>query len=525
MRAHGTRSRSSDERDPATRQVAAPSAPVQRMLTLQRLAGNAAVARSVEAERHQHGPGCGHAAPTVQRREAPHEHGPGCGHGGVEDTGPTAQRSLLDAARNTPSTSLPGAFLAKAKPFFRNDRLSEGRVHDNPIAQRATAALGAEAMTVGKHIFLGPKADTKTLVHEASHLDKNIKGIPETGNNHGAGLTVTDPGQGSERAADTDSDAFMSGAGTAPSVVAQRSVAEQADGSDMAVQRSTGGGGATVQRVTDLAKQQGPSCWLYVLEAIAQHHGLPIKYLSVAMRAYPSTEDRDDRMRKERAQGNRVDGRRLAVTMMAEGLENMVERLDNWSQHAPNGGTAISRDAVSGLARRALKSDASVDKLDFTNGSAGFAGVREAYSQAHKRARQLVTMIGEPGDEVSELLGGTPLELDRGQEHSDVTTTLKLAKVPSYAGVRSRYPADTRGADVVDLTGEPLSGMRPTTHAVLFDGYDAATDIVTYKDPNAGNARFQVTSTQFQHMSGLSKLTLRGFGTSNKPPRVNELRD
>ncbi|MFJ7768863.1 DUF4157 domain-containing protein [Streptomyces sp. NPDC097107] len=219
------------------------SAPVQRMLDLQRLAGNAAVARSVETDRHQHGPGCGHAGPAVQRREAPHEHGPGCGHGAVEDTGPTAQRSLLDAARNTPSTSLPGAFLAKAKPFFQNDRLSEGRVHDNPIAQRATAALGAEAMTVGKHIFLGPKAvgNTKTLAHEASHLDKNIRGIPETGNNHGAGLTVTDPGQGSERAADTDSDAFMSGAGTAPSVVAQRSVAQGADDTGPTVQRSTDG--------------------------------------------------------------------------------------------------------------------------------------------------------------------------------------------------------------------------------------------------------------------------------------------
>ncbi|MFE2050151.1 eCIS core domain-containing protein [Streptomyces sp. NPDC059459] len=42
---------------------------------------------------------------------------------------------------------------AKAKPFFRNERLSEGRLHDTPIVQRATAALGAEAMTVGTHIF------------------------------------------------------------------------------------------------------------------------------------------------------------------------------------------------------------------------------------------------------------------------------------------------------------------------------------------------------------------------------------
>ncbi|MFE5396284.1 DUF4157 domain-containing protein [Streptomyces sp. NPDC056568] len=253
MRAHGTRSRSSDERDAAPRHVAAPSAPVQRMLNLQRLAGNAAVARSVEEDRH--------------------EHGPGCGHGGVEDTHPTAQRSLLDAARNTPSTSLPAAFLSKAKPFFQNERLSEGRLHDNPIAQRATAALGAEAMTVGKHIFLGPKAvgNTKTLVHEASHLDKNLRGIPETGHDHGAGMTVTDPNQGSERAADHDSTAFMSGAGTAPSVVAQRSVAdrtaeaEHAAGAGEAVQRSTAGdaGAAVVQRTgdEDLQAMLHPEYW------------------------------------------------------------------------------------------------------------------------------------------------------------------------------------------------------------------------------------------------------------------------
>lgn len=247
MHARGERNRSSDERDTAHR-VVRPSALVQRMLDLQRTAGNTAVARMVERERHQHGPGCEHADPAVQRREAP---GHGEEHEAVEDTHPTDPRSLIDAAMATPSSPLPGAFLSKAKAFYGNDALSAGRVHDNATAQRATAAMGARAMTIGSHIFLGPSAvgDTETLAHEASHLDKNLRGIRETGNDNGAGVTVTDPGQGSERAAVADGAAFTAGAATAPSVVAQR--ADITGTTDVTDVQEADGAERTAQRVPD----------------------------------------------------------------------------------------------------------------------------------------------------------------------------------------------------------------------------------------------------------------------------------
>ncbi|MDH6219234.1 hypothetical protein [Streptomyces pseudovenezuelae] len=83
-----------------------------------------------------------------------------------------------------------------------------------------------------------------------------------------------------------------------------------------------------VQRVTKPAVQQGPSYWLYVLEVIAEHHGLPVKALSVAMWAYPTTASRDERQEEER-RGNNIEGRRLAVMMTAEALANMESWLDN----------------------------------------------------------------------------------------------------------------------------------------------------------------------------------------------------
>ncbi|MEV6574441.1 DUF4157 domain-containing protein [Streptomyces sp. NPDC051577] len=135
---------------------------MQRLLNLHQAAGNAAVARAVEARRHRHGPGCGHAEPTVQRRESArhdhdHENGHDHDHGreGLGDTRPASQLSLLGAALATPGSPLPDPFLSRAKAFYRDDHLGAGRVHDNPAAQRATAALGAHAVTVGSHILLG----------------------------------------------------------------------------------------------------------------------------------------------------------------------------------------------------------------------------------------------------------------------------------------------------------------------------------------------------------------------------------
>ncbi|MGW2297593.1 eCIS core domain-containing protein [Streptomyces violaceorubidus] len=197
---------------------------------LQRSVGNAAVQRVVAGDAHQHGPGCGH---TVQRRFDPdsHQHGAGCGHDGIDDRSPEGQHQLLQEAKESSSSSLPGAFLDKAVPFYQNPALAGARLHTGPIAQRATAAMGAEAMTIGMDVFLGPSAlgNEEILAHEASHLDKNSRGITETGSGSGGGPAVTDPGQGSEVAAVNDGAAFKAGDSVAPSLVAQRAVANDVE--------------------------------------------------------------------------------------------------------------------------------------------------------------------------------------------------------------------------------------------------------------------------------------------------------
>ncbi|MFA3876661.1 DUF4157 domain-containing protein [Streptomyces sp. MMCC 100] len=196
---------------PTTGVSGAPMTPAT-VLALQGSAGNNAVQRLINQDTHQHGAGCG--------------------HDGIDDRSPEGQSQLLAAAQSTPSSPLPGAFLTKATAFYQNPNLAHARMHADPIAQRATAAMGAEAMTIGMDVYLGPSAigNEEILAHEASHLDKNSRGIPEKGARSGAGgPAVTDPGQGSEVAAVTDGAAFKAGADIAPSVAAQGAATDHTD--------------------------------------------------------------------------------------------------------------------------------------------------------------------------------------------------------------------------------------------------------------------------------------------------------
>ncbi|QFQ98315.1 DUF4157 domain-containing protein [Streptomyces phaeolivaceus] len=247
----------------------APSSPgttVQRMLALQSTAGNRAAAEMVrrgglpEAQApHQHGPACGHRERaavqrcatdvTVARAEDEHEH--------AHDTGPEGQSALLAAAMKSPSAALPASVVAKAGAFYQNDALASTRVHQDVVAQRATEAMGAAAMTVGNHIFLsaGAAASEELIGHELSHVDKNLKGVPETGHNNGAGVTVTNPRQNSERDAERDGHAYAAGQRTAPSLVASQTGANASAGP---VQRMLEEGQSS-EEGRRIALQDGPS--------------------------------------------------------------------------------------------------------------------------------------------------------------------------------------------------------------------------------------------------------------------------
>lgn len=165
-------------------------------LALQRSIGNRAASRVLG----------GH----VQRRARP-----------VDDTTPATQREYLDAALASDSHRLTGAMGEDAERFFQNPALrSATAIHDNPVGHAAAEAMGAQAFTYGTHVVLGKDAgkNPEIVYHELGHVDKNTRGMPETGHDHGGGVSLTDRNQTSEQVAAADGRAKAQGARIAPSV-------------------------------------------------------------------------------------------------------------------------------------------------------------------------------------------------------------------------------------------------------------------------------------------------------------------
>lgn len=203
-------------------QTAAGSA-AGRMLTLQRLAGNAAVARTVAAGRDTHtaacGPSpavqrtadpqvhdaaCGHV-PAVQRTADEHEHGAGCGH-----VPQVQRRALVNDVVRSRGEQMDSGLRSEMEARFGGADFSGVRVHRNALARESARELSAKAYTSGPNIVLGGSLSKEDWAHELTHYQDQLAG-PVPGTDNGAGARVSAEGDSGERHATDNARRVMSG--------------------------------------------------------------------------------------------------------------------------------------------------------------------------------------------------------------------------------------------------------------------------------------------------------------------------
>jgi hypothetical protein len=136
------------------------------VLSLQRSAGNLAVSRAVEEDRHR-----------TWARLRPHgPHRP-------------AQSSVHDAIASS-GRPLEPRIRERAEQAYGMD-LGHVRVHSDPVAQRSAQELGAVAYTTGAHIVCGRRnLDDETAYHEIDHVCQQAMG-PVAGTDNGTGTKVS----------------------------------------------------------------------------------------------------------------------------------------------------------------------------------------------------------------------------------------------------------------------------------------------------------------------------------------------
>ncbi|WP_433556578.1 DUF4157 domain-containing protein [Pseudonocardia xinjiangensis] len=205
MREQGRRPDRSDARQDGRRTTARPpAAPTAAALppvtALQHTAGNSAVVQLL-AQQEDDVPA---ASPDVQR---------------------SSVHSVLRSPGRPLEDSLRTEMEARLGADFRSVRL-----HDTAAADRSAAEIGARAYTSGEHVVVGRQGrDKHTLAHELTHVIQQRSG-PVSGTTDASGLSISDPSDSFERAAEANAARALRG-----SVPVGAQVAED---EEPAVQRS-----------------------------------------------------------------------------------------------------------------------------------------------------------------------------------------------------------------------------------------------------------------------------------------------
>lgn len=152
---------------------------------LQGSIGNSAVARAVRRERDRD-----------------------TGAGGSRGQEPAARPSLVHDVLRRPGQPLGGPLRAEMEARLGAD-FSDVRLHTGATAQRSAAEIGARAYTSGRDVVIGAGGgDKHTLAHELTHVIQQ-RGGPVPGTDNGAGLTLSDPSDAFERAAEANARRVM----------------------------------------------------------------------------------------------------------------------------------------------------------------------------------------------------------------------------------------------------------------------------------------------------------------------------
>ena len=90
------------------------------------------------------------------------------------------------------------------------------RLHSGSVARASAAAVGARAYTSGSHVVIGDGgADKHTLAHELTHVIQQRTG-PVEGTDYGGGVSISDPLDTFEQAAESNAVRVMSGLAPRP---------------------------------------------------------------------------------------------------------------------------------------------------------------------------------------------------------------------------------------------------------------------------------------------------------------------
>ena len=259
-----------------------------------------------------------------------------------------------------------------------------------------------------------------------------------------------------------------------------------------------------------LLEQVGPSCWMFVIEAMANTRGFNTRPLSAALYLYPTGAEAEPLERHE------------LMDAITARLRLIKGRFDAHTPFYPSDRVRlIAGRACPMVGYEALRTFAIRLLAGLPHTSQGYAvgDIHARLDETVTLTAQLSAQIAAPSpngmDEEGKLLGGawTTFDHEIKDEHLVQTMESVLAGSGRVAmmGIRERFkpsayekdPRVIKDGKRFDFTQIPVDEIKEGgPHAVMLVGYDTGARTITYKDPNHGDLLIIVT---FDHVRQMAK--------------------
>jgi hypothetical protein len=279
-------------------------------------------------------------------------------------------------------------------------------------------------------------------------------------------------------------------------------------------------GSGDLQNSAPLEKQTGPSCWLFVLDAIFKEFGNAGYELKTAKYFYPDSDELAERKRTVDPNKGR---RQIALELIYYKISSLQRRLKRLVS------STVTKEVFRELARRDAGSqnqDAVTDAIFAQRAIMERNAIIEDLEGSKIAAKNLLERLNdnsEPGKKDDEkMFGGSRFDLSGGG-HMTVKRAKWLfkfggGKLPMYMFLNTRFKArqedDLQQAELDWTTRNPDDIQTSGHHAVMLVGinygtsgaqyleswqtFDESDDAnyddgdVTYKDPNYGDVKLKI---------------------------------
>jgi hypothetical protein len=268
--------------------------------------------------------------------------------------------------------------------------------------------------------------------------------------------------------------------------------------------------GTVIQRYQgQLLTQSGPSCWVFVVEAVADIYSRQYSVdtafdtglLAAVINLYPKHDVGDQR------------------TLELQDIQRRIKMMIKSFTRMKGAFSHVSRDNIAKVVNRSVDRTNSPRVDDFLRiafpqpGYYNIDEVNEFLERAAGLAGQLAVLVrNDPHNDAEGALLGSrgKTYIDEKSEDEDIALALKanLEKPAATMGVRYRlkprnYPTHyDSGTDTYDLTGIPPSDLTEGGyHAILLVSVDGSSKTLVYKDPNYGNSKIKITFAQLRKMA------------------------